>query len=703
MNFFNTNFNFSKIPFTQAGLLEYRSNRPRVDKKGSTIKIIGIDSINIIKFFNKTVDTTRLCNNMFEVSPYTLSFEDFFIPDVFILFNKASVHKKVPLAFQRIMNKYANLLKENTYLKNTENVFPNRLNINLLKDFNLTPTDYQLNFLNFYNKEISKLELNGAILSAAPGTGKTFTSLAWAHCLNATRIIVIAPLNSLNTPWREAVIGNEAAKVKSYFKEPQTYWVSNEKRILNEERIIICNYEKLEYLLEISNRLKLTKKIAIILDESHNMNESDSKQTQLFVKLCKELECKDVLFMSGTPIKALGSELNTLFSVVDNRYNLEASKRFKKIYTAAGKGALSILADRFSKISFRVEKSELNLDKPNICRVKVKIPDSKKYTIDSIKKQMIEFINERTLYYEKRRKDDEKTYFSLVNKYKETIKNDIKQYRELEVYQNYATAIKQAGRFELRKMGDQLKYCNSFENNKIMSVLSKDEKIIFKEVKTLYKYTILKIQGECLGRVLGKIREECFRDIASNIDYQSFIATSEKKVLIYGSYISSCEAAFDKIQSLNYNALRIYGEHTKNLNKNIGEFTSNPDANPLITTFDSLSTAVPLTMANSMLLINVPFRDYMYQQTIARIWRKGTDTPVFIYEFELDTDEELNISTRSIDILKITAEIAESITGMASGLGETLEYKDGGSVVNLEDFGITTYIEQAVNRDVINW
>ena len=51
----------------------------------------------------------------------------------------------------------------------------------------------------------------------------------------------------------------------------------------------------------------------------------------------------------------------------------------------------------------------------------------------------------------------------------------------------------------------------------------------------------------------------------------------------------------------------------------------------MIATYKSLSTAVPMTMADVMIMVDTPFRDYIFQQTIARINRLGTTTQTYVY------------------------------------------------------------------------
>ena len=94
--------------------------------------------------------------------------------------------------------------------------------------------------------------------------------------------------------------------------------------------------------------------------------------------------------------------------------------------------------------------------------------------------------------------------------------------------------------------------------------------------------------------------------------------------------------------------------------------TTKSEINPLIATYQSLSTAVPLTVADTMIMVNAPFRDYIHQHAISRIHRIGADTQVTVYIASLDTNGVPNLSTRSIDILAWSQTQVEQIMNMKS-------------------------------------
>jgi len=107
----------------------------------------------------------------------------------------------------------------------------------------------------------------------------------------------------------------------------------------------------------------------------------------------------------------------------------------------------------------------------------------------------------------------------------------------------------------------------------------------------------------------------------------------------------------------------VHGENSKDIDKVVNEFGTDKTINPLITTYNTLKEGYPLLMANQLILMNSPFRSYELKQTIARIYRKGQDTECFVYMLDLDTGNEENITSRSIDIMEWSKEQVDILLG----------------------------------------
>ncbi len=73
-------------------------------------------------------------------------------------------------------------------------------------------------------------------------------------------------------------------------------------------------------------------------------------------------------------------------------------------------------------------------------------------------------------------------------------------------------------------------------------------------------------------------------------------------------------------------------------------------------------------VANTIIMINLPFRSYIKEQAIARINRLKQDTQTYIFEVSLDTGDKPNLSTRTIDILEWSKKQVKSIMGDDGGV-----------------------------------
>jgi hypothetical protein len=625
-----------------------------VNKNKTTISIYNAPSV--IKLISKMLKGNKLINNLFEYNYISISFNSYFIPDVFYLFQTLhnSTNNK---SYRSKINGILIKLKENTWLSTTDNTFPPRLDFSKLDELNYPPLDYQLDFLKYYSDHVTRMRLRGSLLHAAAGSGKTFSGLALGHCLKAERIIVVSPPNAVTTVWEKNVL--------DVFKNKQTYWKSTSGKPYTNERIAICHYQYLGNFIETLKHKKNVKTL-IILDESHGFNELKSLRTQLFLDLIELTKAEDVIFSSGSPIKAIGTESLILFKSIDPSFNKEAEEIFKKLYGGNGSTNLFLLKARLENVSFKVEKQQVMSTKPNIIDLKVKTSDSDKYTLESIRKVLKEFIEERKKYYDSRREQDLKSYNNIISCYESTLVYS-KDIEELKLYKRYIELIvKNSVSFGVLKQ--EIEYCNKFENTKIIPLLSKEQKIIFKEVKTIVKYVYLKIQGEALGRVLGRLRIDCHLSMSEHIDFETIIDSAEKKTVIFSTYTEVCKKVEDILKEKDYNSISVYGDNTKYLTDHVDKFMKVDEINPLITTYASLSTAVPLIAANTIIFINLPFRSYIQDQAISRVHRLGANTEVYIYQCYLDTGEETNISTRGFDILKWSQEQVELITGVENPL-----------------------------------
>lgn len=528
------------------------------------------------------------------------------------------------------------------------------------KVFAFKPLEHQEKIFKDYINYKHVLGYRGMLMHAAIGMGKTLSSLfiMEGYHKEVERVIVICPLNTLERVWVETLSGKE----NTGFREKQSCYLVKDGKTYNNEKYILCHYEALEKLQDIF--FKLPKgKIGIIIDESHNLSDAKSKRTDLSLNLIKRLNPTNIILLSGTPVKAGFRELTTLFKFLDNNFNNYVEKRYLDLYRSPTIWLGGILKERYSGYVSVVTKDESKLDPLQTFNIKLDL-DSKliePFYLSNIKKDIRTFVTQRMKEIESKMDYWIESYTTLRDKGVE-LNHDLD--RELYLkYLNDIQLIKKTSGFDYYIIKDQLAFCNNFEKNEIMPYLTKEEKDIFREAKTIYKYPALKVQGEALGKVIGKARIECHKMMAENLDWDNIIKATKKKTIVFSNYIEVCEAAVATTKKLNHQPIGVYGEDTKNLSSIVEKWSKDKKLNPLVTTYKSLSTGVPLTAADTIICVDLPFRMYVYEQAIGRAWRIGQDSQVSVFILELNTPIP-NINSRNVDIIKFFKEEVEKITGV---------------------------------------
>lgn len=411
----------------------------------------------------------------------------------------------------------------------------------------------------------------------------------------------------------------------------------------------------------------------------HNFNEINSQRTQSLIELTKKYVHYS-LWMSGTPIKALGKEVIPLLHCIDPLFDEQCEKSFAAVFGKNSERALDILANRIGILSHTVKKEDVVSDvKLYRYQANVTLKNGDDYTLPVIRLKMKAFIEERSKYYKENMKSFEEDYKYGIELYRNSIKNKSQEIKLLDDYLSKVHTIRKG--WDPYTMKDISRYCNTFERTKIIPMLPNDIKKAFRKAKSVYKYVNLTIMGECLGSILGKARTQCNVDIASNLGTMRLIplnygpdlglmtldeilTNAKKKTIMFTSFVEVVTTLKAKLMEDQYRPAVVFGETNKDLPKIVEAFDKEDAVNPLVATFQSLSTAVPLIMANTIIMLNIPFRDKDYVQAVARAHRKGQTEDVYVIDVLLDTGDVPNISTRSKDIATEAAQMVAKIMGV---------------------------------------
>lgn len=622
-----------------------------VEKDG----MITISGITGKVFFNDIYTrwgTSKLVEYMITTKGRSvISFYSFYAIDILYIIEEliAQPKRRTPL---RLLIKTKEALLKDTWLSNTVEPQGNILDYNQLKEINVDLLSHQKEFLETYDRNVPMYNLKGYILAATPGSGKTLTGLALSLCLKADVVLIVPPKRAVYEVWE--------ANIKKFFKKKQNYQIAADvDKLTKGSKYYIVHYEALPLLLDFVKTHSF-KNPVVLLDESHNFNDIDSLRTGLFVDICKYVNAQHVLWASGTPIKAMGAEVVPILRTIDPMFTLKAEVSFRKLYGKAAKRANDVLRNRLGYMTFKVDRGTVIGSQPIVTDVQVKIPNGEDYTLETVREAMRSFIQERLKFY----KDHYNEYLDNYNLGLEHFELTLKTGTEKSQFSTYKSYVKQIQRgYDPVLHKEIVVFCNNYELKTIIPRIPANLRGPFKDSRAVVKYVELKVMGEALGRVLSKKRSQCHVDMVRYAGLIDMVDNSIKKTVIFTSYVEVVEEMDRYFRDNGYKPLTVYGKTNKDFDKIVKVFDKDQDANPLIATYASLSTAVPLVMANTAIMFNKPFRSLEYEQATARIDRLDQDEQVYFVNTLLDTDGKDNISTRSDDIMQWSKEQVESLLG----------------------------------------
>lgn len=625
-------------------------------EKNGIVRISGIRADQFIDDINKTFGTTRVTVNMFNKATRSyIEFYSFFLIDVEYIVRTLAAKNQTRMG-KRGYVKMHEMLLEKTWLSNLTQIYPSIFNKDKIKEIKFDLLPHQTEFIDYYNRVIPRYNLKGMLMAATPGSGKTISSIAVACAYESKNVIVISPKNAVFKVWEDTLLNSMAVK--------QTVWVQASGKPMPQpknNRWFIFHYESLDKAVELANSLT-TERCTVILDESHNLNEMKSLRTERFVTMCRSMSNSLIVELSGTPMKAMGAEAIPLISAIDPLFTDRCVEKFKKIYGREAKAATAILANRLGIIMYKVNKEESKIQEPVEHTVQVKVPNASRFTLETIKRDMNAFIVERTEHYKTNRQMYHDMYYNALREFEKNTLPRLANKNEYDTYTTYVNEFKKRGYDPVNSPPKAL-FCNGYEKNVIIPTLSSTSKKNFRLSKSVVKYVNLKIRGECLGTVLSRARMDCNLAVLQSLDLAELIEGAEKKTLVFTSYVEIVKAAAEKLKLQGYSPLCVYAETNAQLPTMVKQFGEDESINPMIATYQSLSTAVPLIMANRVVLLNAPFRIHEKEQTVARANRLGQDKTVDVFNVLLDTGTEPNISTRSNDIMEWSREQVNAIMG----------------------------------------
>lgn len=676
----------------------FKSPTIKEDTTKNQIIVEGINLKLVYRDFEKYIGSKMLYNILDKSSRWEMKFQKFYLPDMYhvvleLLNNdkfKRRIVSRSKLQKLKELFETIPLVQNIKLIQNTKDEDIPSVNKSILKNIfvpGFKLFEHQDKFIDNCLFKSKLMDLRGYLLDAGPGLGKTINSIALMELLGADKIIVVCPKKAVIDVWEETI--------NRIYSKPQTYNLSIDSvkggkvKLANfslDSKFMVCHFEALDKLVA-SLRNIPSGRYGIVLDEAHGMNSYKSQRSTLFRELNKIVNPYFCLWMSGTPLKALGSETMTMFETIDKLFTPEVVKSFNSVFGISGVYAATVMANRLQLVKATIKAQGSGVEQFTY-QSKVALPDAWKYTLTTIREEMKKYIRERTAFYNEFRDEYIEEYFEGIEEFKVNLGSNFDSKTQIALGE-YLAKTKELHNGYNPTSPVHKQYiidCNYFEDKVIIPILSNKTKKIFRKAKSVYKYVELTIIGETLGNVIGRKRTECNKAIVeamaksftvvneeSKETYETnlseVISDAEAKTLIFTDYVDVLKRCNEILTEEGFHPITIFGETTTTigLSNQVKQFKENSKINPLITTFKTLSEAVPLTEANTVIFLNLPFRSGTYDQAVKRANRIGQTKDVHLYEVTLDTGNEENISTRNLDILKWSEEQVSILMGDKKG------------------------------------
>ena len=676
----------------------FKSPTIKEDVAKNQIIVEGINLKLVYRDFEKYIGSKMLYNILDKSSRWEMKFQKFYLPDMYhvvleLLNNdkfKRRIVSRSKLQKLKELFETIPLVQNIKLIQNTKDEDIPVVNKSILKNIfvpGFKLFEHQDKFIDNCLFKSKLMDLRGYLLDAGPGLGKTINSIALMELLGADKIIVVCPKKAVIDVWEETI--------NRIYSKPQTYNLSIDSvkggkvKLANfslDSKFMVCHFEALDKLVA-SLRNIPSGRYGIVLDEAHNLNSYKSQRSTLFRELNKLVNPYFCLWMSGTPLKALGNETMSMFETIDKLFTPEVVKSFNTVFGISGVYAASVMANRLQLVKATIKAQGSGVEQFTY-QSKVVLPDAWKYTLTTIREEMKKYIRERTAFYNEFRDEYIEEYFESIEEFKANLGSnfDTKMQIALDEYLAKTKELHNGYNPTSPVHKQYIIDCNYFEDKVIIPILSNKTKKIFRKAKSVYKYVELTIIGETLGNVIGRKRTECNKAIVeamtksftvvneeSKESYETnlgeVIRDAEAKTLIFTDYVDVLKRCNEILIEEGFHPITIFGETTTTigLSNQVKQFKENSKINPLITTFKTLSEAVPLTEANTVIFLNLPFRSGTYDQAVKRANRIGQTKDVHLYEVTLDTGGEENISTRNLDILKWSEEQVSILMGDKKG------------------------------------
>ena len=620
-------------------LLDFFSS-VKVEERKNIIYVLEVSGEVVRSLVDTTWRHPQLSKYLFTyVGKTFFSFNSFFAPDIVFIINKLISSQKYGWKTVELFNEIKEKLYKNTWLARTTKTYPTLIDTKGLNQFKLTPYPKQRSFFKQLDITLSKYGTRGYLLAGVPGSGKTFVGLATSICLHPTTTyrptIIISPKPARETVWGESI-------TTTLFKKGRSVWIyDTDQELVNGYDYYVFTPESVDEALVLG---RLFTKAGIpyftIVDESQKFNEMTAIRTNRVIELCTLCQTEYFLWLSGSPIKKFGSEMIPFLIAADPiLFDKDTRDRFRKIWGVSPGLASEIFYNRFhDEIAFTISDVDAGKKPADYQDVLIKVPEkeSHPFLISSISDEMTKYMQSRLDLYQAELEHHKTVIRRTFMAYEDTLTTP-DQIAEWNLYKDRYNRDK----YNEPNVTSYVKqWVRTYEKQKILPNVGLSLRAEFPASVSIVRTMTERVRGEALGRVVAKRRAECAYLVGANADLPKIISEAEAKTMIFASNKMPLQKLSEDLTKLGFMPKVL------STSVDIPAFRTDPKVNPALTTFSFLSEAVPFTMANWLIMLNKPFRQYIWEQTCARIARKGQPLTAHIRGLILDTGDLPNISTR---------------------------------------------------------
>lgn len=623
-----------QMEYVLTGLPSYKQLKLAADTRNDIDGSIGVHPLKYLYYRNK--DTAVI--------------HKFFVPEFLFTLETCDFNK------QLIAD-----IRDNTWVGQVEKLPVPKLDITLIDKFckshqapkPLKLMPHQQQFIEEYPEKKLHNFLRGHILSFDQGLGKTITAIALMLALQKDYVFIVAPKNTLIETWKSQL--------------QQFFGVLNEQITVVGDRVdsfyngqwFIFNHESMGKISDILKNHEpqfRNAKIGLVCDESHKLLRMSADRTKNAIALSQQLAALtptdnlDLLMMSGTPIKCCGDELIPMLIMLDPLFDEQARKIFKGII--GGKNhAHPMLHRRLDRVMTRVLKRDLAADTlpPKLeHELALALPNAERYCNEAVVAALTEYERERWDYHREHLSEYREHVYDALNYLSQTAIGKTKE------FQTYLERLAACSNMEVKVLLGQkwIIDLKVYEDDVLIPAMPVEMRQPFMDSRAAVKYPILKIKGEVLGYLLSAFIIPLTTELARSEGWLELVESSKKKTIVFSSYNEPLVVAADNCKQHGYKPITIYTDTANQLTQLLEQFKTKPNINPLCASLNMLSTGATLTVANTMIFLNLPWRSVDYAQATDRIHRIGQDTECHIYKLCLDTGNLPNISTRLSDIME---------------------------------------------------